>query len=225
VTGERPGSVQGHDPVQGPWDLDRDLIADAIATERPLCAVYPHPDICAVIGHGGDPWIETRPELLAADGIPLRRRRGGGCAVVLDPGNLVCSVAWPLAGIAGITGAFATLSRILAAALAERGFPDLAQEGTSDLAHHGCKLGGSCIWRTRGVLYYSTTLLVDPDWELIERYLPHPPREPEYRQGRPHRDFLTSLRQLGHSGPPTSLAGDLSVILSPQVASLPLNPA
>ena len=40
------------------------------------------------------------------------------------------------------------------------------------------------------------TLLVDFDYELAEAVLKHPPREPAYRQGRFHRDFLTTLRSL-----------------------------
>ena len=194
------------DPVAGPWVLDEELLAAARQHRRPQIAVYPHPDVCAVIGSGGDPWIETRPDRLAADGIPLRRRRGGGCAVVVDPGNLICSLALPAPGIGGITRAFGVISALMADALAAVGLPGVVQAGVSDLAVGGRKLGGSCIWRTRGLLYYSTTVLVDPDWDAIDRYLPHPPREPEYRAGRLHRDFLTSARALGLPAAPADLA-------------------
>ena len=213
------------DPVAGTWDLDADLIAATGATERPHCAVYPHPDTAAVVGRGGDPWVETRPDLLAADGVPLLRRRGGGCAVVVDPGNLICSMVLPLAGVGGITQAFTDLSGAVAAALAETGLPGVNQAGVSDLAHNGRKLGGSCIWRTRGLLYYSTTLLANPDWDLIDRYLPHPPREPKYRRNRPHREFLTSLCEAGLITPAGQLAQDLAVILTPRVTSLVGNSA
>ncbi len=208
------------DPVQGSWDLDADLIEAAQLHEQSQCAVYPHPGIAAVVGRGGDPWIETRPDALADDGVPLLRRRGGGCAVVVDPGNLICSVVLAMPGVGGITQAFAALSGAMADALAALGVPDVHQEGVSDLAHGGRKLGGSCIWRTRGLLYYSTTLLVDPAWDAIDRYLPHPPREPEYRRGRTHRDFLISLCELGLTTPPDQLATDLSVILTRAVASM-----
>jgi lipoate-protein ligase A len=213
------------DPVQGSWDLDADLLRDARRAGAARCAVYPHPGTAAVIGRGGDPWLETRPGMLAADGVPLRRRRGGGCAVVVDPGNLICSVALPLAGVGGITAAFADLSSMVIAALAAAGLSGVAQEGVSDLAHAGRKLGGSCIWRTRGLLYYSTTVLVDPDWDAIDRYLPHPPREPAYRRGRSHRDFLISLCELGLTTPADQLARDLAVILAGSVASLDLETA
>ena len=208
-----------HDPVQGPWDLDADLIAAVVADGRGRVAVYPHPTVACVVGRGGDPWRETRPDLLAADRVPLLRRRGGGCAVVLDPGNLVCSVVLPWPGVGGITTAFERLSALVAGALAACGVPDVRKEGTSDLALGDRKLGGSCIWRTRGLLYYSTTLLVEPDWSLIDRYLPHPPREPAYRAGRPHRAFLTSLRESGLDVAPPVLATALSAILAPAAAT------
>lgn len=41
------------------------------------------------------------------------------------------------------------------------------------------------------------TPLVAVDLELLESVLPHPLREPDYRQGRCHRDFLVTLAGLG----------------------------
>ena len=213
-------SVPRPDPVQGSWDHDAELLEAVRRTGEARVAVYPHPGTAVVVGRGGDPWIETRPERAARDAVPLLRRRGGGCAVVLDPGNLVCSVVLPLPGVGAITRAFAALSASVARSLAELGLPGVRQEGVSDLVHGDRKLGGSCIWRTRGLLYYSTTLLVDPRLDLIERYLPHPPREPAYRRGRGHRDFLISVCELGLTPPADQLAADLAVILGPQVASL-----
>ena len=211
MTGDRP------DPVAGAWNLDGDLIASVKADGRPRAAVYPHPGTAAVVGHGGDPWIETRPDVLARDGVPLLRRRGGGCAVVVDPGNLICSAVLPIPGLGGITRAFAAMTTAVAAALADLGLPDIVQEGVSDLAVNGRKLGGSCIWRTRGILYYSTTILIDPDWSSIARYLPHPPREPTYRRGRDHRKFLTSARDLGLNVETSTFAVELEQRLGSRI--------
>ena len=77
-----------------------------------------------------------------------------------------------------------------------RGINGVEQSGVSDLVLSEKKIGGSCVHRTRGYLYYSTTLLVEQNMLLVERYLQHPPREPEYRQGRPHGEFMGSLRAL-----------------------------
>ncbi len=90
------------------------------------------------------------------------------------------------------------------------GLPGVSRQGVSDLTIGEKKIGGSCIYRTKGVLYYSTTLLVDHDPELVDRYLKHPPREPEYRQGRDHRHFMTSLAAEGFAPEPAAWLARLS---------------
>lgn len=200
------------------WDFDEDLLAavraDGVARAR-ACAWPPAgaPPLAVVVGRGGDPAAEVRLDAARADGVPVLRRRGGGCAVVLDPGNVVVSLALPLAGVGGITSAFATISAWLSGALAACDLPGVRQEGTSDLAVGGRKIGGSCLWRTRGLVYYSTTLLIAPDLTLVERYLPPPPREPAYRAGRPHREFMGALRDLDPALTPSELVHRISPCL------------
>lgn len=215
------GTRPEHDPVQGAWDLDQSLIEAVLAGAPAQVAVYPHRGVACVVGRGGDTWIETWPDLLRADGVALLRRRGGGCAVVLDPGNIVCSVVLPQPGVGGITSTFERLSEILSGGLAACGLPGVRRQGTSDLAIGDRKLGGACIWRTRGLLYYTTTILVDPSWDLIERYLPHPPREPAYRRGRRHREFLTSTSAEGLPSSPGDLADRLRRVVAAAIARLP----
>jgi len=113
--------------------------------------------------------------------------------VVLDPGNVIVSVAAPMPGVGGVTSVFAACTSWVTEGLAAAGIPGVTGVGVSDLVLDDRKIGGSCIFRTRGLVYYSTTLLVAPDLSLVDRYLPHPPREPEYRRGRTHRDFLGTL--------------------------------
>ncbi len=183
------------------WDIDDDLIAGARADHRPRARAYAWPPagspaVAVVVGRGGRVEVEVDLAATRADGVPVLRRRGGGCAVVLDPGNAIVSLAWPLPGVGGITTAFAKISAWLAAALARCGVPGVTREGVSDLARGGRKIGGSCLWRTQGLVYYSTTLLVRPDLDRVERYLPHPPREPAWRAGRRHRDFMGAIGPL-----------------------------
>ncbi|MCP4573541.1 MAG: hypothetical protein GY838_14380 [bacterium] len=180
-----------------PYGLDDQLLRGVREERAPRFRLYRWEGVAVVIGRGGKQQLELDRAALAADRVPLYRRPGGGCAVVLDPGNLVVSVGLPLPGIGGITSAFTHLSDWFRAALADCGVPGVRQRGVSDLALDDRKLGGSCIHRSRDLLYYSTTLLVDPDLDLVARYLPHPPREPEYRAGRPHGEFMGSLRGMG----------------------------
>ena len=70
-------------------------------------------------------------------------------------------------------------------------------EGTSDVAVGARKISGNAQARRWKALLVHGTLLVDFDPELADAVLKHPPREPAYRRGRPHRDFLVTLRSLG----------------------------
>lgn len=178
------------------FDWDEDLLAAARSDKRTYCRVYQPQTVAVVLGRGSKPDVEVNICAVSQDGIDLLRRRGGGCSVVLDPGNLIVSVALPLTGIGGIQRAFEEISDWLISALERAGVPDVHQEGISDLASGTRKIGGACIYRTKGFLYYTTTLLVNPRTDLIERYLKHPPREPAYRHSRRHREFMGSLVEL-----------------------------
>ncbi len=184
-----------------------EAVLDRVRSGDVACVrVYRYPETAAVLGRGGRPDVELDLDALAADGIPVLRRRGGGCAVVLDPGNLVVTVTLPLPGVGRVTSSFDAISRWLIAALDACDVPGVERKGVSDLVLDDRKIGGSCIYRTKGLLHYATTLLVDPDLDLMERYLAHPPREPEYRHGRRHGDFVTTLCACGLVGDPDRLA-------------------
>ena len=179
-----------------PYDLDDELIARTRSDHQPRVRVYPFDHVAVVIGRGGKQELELHTDKIKTDNVPLYRRQGGGCSVVLDPGNVIVSVALPLPGIGNIKTAFNAITDWMIAGLAASGVPDVEQRGVSDLAISERKIGGSCVYRTRGLLYYSTTLLCEQKMPLVDKYLQHPPREPDYRKDRPHSEFMGSLREL-----------------------------
>lgn len=179
-----------------PYDFDDELMARTRGDGQSRVRVYRFDRVAVVIGRGGRQELELHTANVAADGVPLYRRPGGGCSVVLDPGNAIVSLALALPGIGQITSAFAAISNWLSEGLAACGVPGVVQRGVSDLVIGERKIGGSCVYRTRGLLYYSTTLLCGQSMSLVDRYLQHPPREPEYRQGRSHAEFMGSLDSL-----------------------------
>jgi lipoate-protein ligase A len=196
-------------PIE-PYEQDDDLIADVRTGARMRVRVTRPAEPAVVLGRSGDPDTELHLDAVRRDGVPVLRRRGGGCAVLLDPGNLVIAAVLRVPGLAGIHPHFRAMARWIGEALAELGVPGVEQRGISDLAVGERKIGGSCIFRAKDLLYYSTTLLVEPDIDRMERYLRHPPREPDYRRGRSHREFVTFLGQ-----PPWRLeTGMLAVELS-----------
>jgi lipoate---protein ligase len=130
-----------------------------------------------------------------ADGVPILRRSSGGGTVLLGRGCLLFTLILDyrrsprLEGIASSYGYI--LDRIREA------LPDVAPGaelvGTSDLAVAGRKFSGNAQQRKRTHLLHHGTLLYDFDLPGIGRYLRAPDRQPDYRAGRSHADFLMNL--------------------------------
>lgn len=179
------------------YDDDDALIERGRASGEAQLELYRPAEVMVVLGRGSRAEIEVDLERCERDGVAVRRRRGGGCAVVLDPGNLIVSCTLPVHGIGDNTRHIRALSSWLIAGLEQLGVRELARAGVSDLVQAGRKISGSCIYRPRGLLYYSASILVDADLGLLERYLKHPPREPDYRRGRGHRDFVGNMKLPG----------------------------
>lgn len=181
----------------GPYDLDEALLTATRADGRARVRVFRPSSTAVVLGRSSQPSVELHLEHCVADGVALRRRRGGGCSVVLDPGNVVVAAAVVAPGLR-LADHFARLSAWLVHGLAKAGVADVARRDVSDLCLGDRKIAGASMFLGRGLLLYSVSLLVEPDLGLVDRYLRHPPREPAYRQGRAHRDFVTTIH--GHTG-------------------------
>ncbi len=177
--------------------FDDQMLDETRAHLQPQMQIYRPDHPMVVLGRGSKAEIELNLEACRRDKIPLYRRRGGGCAVVLDPGNVVVSVVLPVPGFGGNQAHFRRLSNWLIAALEQIGFAGIQQHGISDLVLADRKVAGACIYRPPGLLYYSVSLLAAPRIELMERYLRHPPREPSYRRQRPHGQFVGPLIEDG----------------------------
>jgi lipoate-protein ligase A len=133
----------------------------------------------------------------AAAGATIVRRPSGGLTVLLGPGCLVWSVITPHpAAMPPLDVLHATTLEPLAAALRAAGRP-VERRGTSDLAlvtdGRERKVSGNALRVRRAAVLYHGTLLDAFDLGLIDRVLRHPPREPGYRAGRPHGEFVANL--------------------------------
>ncbi len=176
-----------------PYSHDDDLILGARADGAPRVNVYRLLEPVVVLGSGSRPEVELHEDVCRSEGIPILRRRGGGCAVVIDPGNMIVSTVLTGVPFGHPHEHFRALSEWLVAGLAAAGIGGIHREAVCDLALGNEKIGGACLYRAKDLLYYSATLLVDPDLARVERCLSHPPREPDYRAGRSHADFMGSL--------------------------------
>lgn len=199
------------------YTTDDELIERVTLDRTPQLSVYSPDDTKIVIGFSSDPDTELHIDQIINAGIPVYRRRGGGCAVVLDPGNVIVSVVLPASGFGKINEYFEKISNWLIEGLASSGVEGVYREGISDLVIENRKIGGACMQRKRNYIYYSASLLLNPDIELMEKYLKHPPREPAYRKHRAHKDFVGKIAESAGIGDAGELVERLSASLDPKL--------
>ena len=148
-----------------------------------------------VVGRASNVAEEVCLAACREDGVPVLRRSSGGAAIVAGPGCLMYAVVlgydrYP--ELIAIDRAHQFVLGTHASALAPIA-PGIERAGISDLAIDGLKVSGNSMRCRRRWLLYHGTLLYDMQLELIDRYLSAPPRQPDYRDGRPHHMFVTNI--------------------------------
>ncbi len=152
-----------------------------------------------VVGYGQQPEREVNLEACRRLNVPVLRRCSGGGTVLQAPGCLNYTLILRI-DPHGPTRSIASTSRFilerhrLALALACGLPPDRFQiQGHTDLTLDDRKFSGNAQRRRRACLLFHGTILLELPLALMEAVLPLPSRQPNYRQGRSHSEFLTSL--------------------------------
>lgn len=148
-----------------------------------------------VLGRSGQIEREIHLKACRDDNVPVLRRTSGGGTVVGGRGCMFFSLVLSLdrrPGLRMVDTAhrfvMASVQRALSSAL-----PKLDVSGSCDLSLDGRKVSGNSMRIRRNWLLYHGTLLLDMNIKLLDRYLQHPPREPDYRDGRKHEQFVANL--------------------------------
>lgn len=199
--------------------VNEDLLDAFRRTGVPVSRIYEPTALCAVLGAAGKPESDLHLDVLTADGVPWRHRRGGGGTVVLGPGQVVLAVVTEVGSPFRNREYAAAINSWIVEALERLGVSGVRPEGISDLAIGGRKIVGTSIYRTRLVLFYQASLLVSNDISVFTRYLAMPARVPEYRRGRSHEDFCTTLRREGYAFSADDVVRSLEEVVT---ARLPL---
>jgi lipoate-protein ligase A len=127
--------------------------------------------------------------------VPILRRASGGAAIVTGPGCLMYGVLLSYERHPELRMLDRAHHFVLARLAARLQALGLAVEhcGTSDLALQSRKFSGNSLRCKRDHFLYHGTLLYDFELPLIDSLLLSPPRQPEYREGRSHLDFVCNL--------------------------------
>lgn len=188
------------------WSPAELLAADEVAldfteqTGRELFWTWESPSPWAVVGLGQSVAREVNLAACGTAGIPVFRRCSGGGAVIQGPGCLNYAVTLLIdhnPELAGITGTNRwvmnrqreALQPLVGQPIEVCGHTDLAVRQSGRLL----KFSGNAQRRRRTALLFHGTILHAFDLSLLGRCLLHPTAEPEYRDGRPHGDFVTKL--------------------------------
>ena len=152
---------------------------------------------CVILGRTNDAAREVRLDRCRALGIPVFRRPSGGGTVVQGPGCLNFALVLnmdadpQLRSPAGTTAFILGRHALLVGALAGS---TVSVRGSGDLAVGQRKFSGNAQRRRLRSLLFHGSFLLDFDFALVEELLPMPSREPDYRKGRSHTDFLMNIR-------------------------------
>ena len=190
------------------------------ADELSRCHVWQPPRVCVVIGRGSQLESEVRCDSVTADEVPVYQRPSGGCAVVLTPDMFVASFVVRTMEQLSSKEYFTRFTHILIRALELLGVRELSFRGISDIAIGDRKLAGTALYRNRERVFYHAVINAAGATDLMERYLLHPPRTPDYRRHRPHSEFVTSLADHGASVSLAQFAAAVQREFSAELTSL-----
>jgi lipoate-protein ligase A len=148
-----------------------------------------------VMGRSTKVDYEIRRDYCQQNGIRLLRRCSGGASVLGGPGCLMYSVVLNLSrepGLRQIDVAHRfVMGRVLAAA--QEQISEVSLQGTCDLTVNNRKFSGNSLRIARTHLLYHGTILYAADLRLVVNCLANAPRQPDYRDGRSHGDFVTNI--------------------------------
>jgi lipoate-protein ligase A len=177
--------------------LDEALLEQAEASEGPweCLRLWEATRPVVVVGRSSQTSVEVDLDACRRREIDVLRRTSGGAAIVAAPGCLMYALVLSYRArpeLRSLDVAHRFVSESMLTALRPL-VPGVARRGTSDLAVGEFKFSGNSVRCKRNTLLYHGTMLYAFDLSLIEELLPMPPRQPDYRQGRSHRAFVTNL--------------------------------
>ncbi|MCB9029079.1 MAG: hypothetical protein H6545_08230 [Bacteroidales bacterium] len=152
-----------------------------------------------VLGQSNSIETSLRTEAVEADGVRVTKRPSGGETVILTPLTVAFTVARNFPVMIRFGDFFSMVNSVVIEGLAEMGVSRLGPKGISDITLGNKKILGSSMRKVGSKLVYHAVLNIAENPALFSKYLSHPRREPDYRAGRSHHEFVTSLAAEGYN--------------------------
>jgi lipoate-protein ligase A len=148
-----------------------------------------------VLGYANAAGTEANLPYCQDNAVPVLRRCTGGGTVLQGPGVLNYSLIFPISSgpFESITGTNKFILERHQSALAAWLRAPVELSGQTDLAIGGLKFSGNAQRRRQRALLFHGSFLLHLDLAQVEKALPMPSRQPDYRLNRSHSDFLLNL--------------------------------
>ncbi len=188
-----PGTLRKNDAI---------FLYGAAQNAKPFIFTYEQAACEIVHGPSCNVQKEIKVNNCLEDGVPVIERRGGGGTVVLSNGMCI-TIAVGHRADRNALPIFGAIHSGMISLLEANGVKGLQQQGISDITIDNKKILGSSLYlgTKPPLFYYQSCLMVCSDLNHLDRYLKHPPREPEYRNNRVHSAFCTTLHKAGYKMP------------------------
>lgn len=170
-----------------------------------------------ILGTSNKPEDALNERNIFDDNIQVYKRPSGGQSVILTPNTLVIAVLKIEEQIKAPKTFFKEINSLIINALEQLGVTNLSHKGISDIAIREKKILGSSMYRNKEKNFYHAVLNVSESADIFEKYLKHPVKEPDYRKGRSHKDFVTSLKECGNAVNSTEITKIISFQLEKQL--------
>jgi lipoate---protein ligase len=169
--------------------FDEELLAAAKGVLR----LWESPQECVVLGQSGRHERDVNLSACRDASVPVLRRCSGGGAVLLGPGCLNYALVLPLTWNSAWRDVRYSLHWVMNRMRKALGIAHLRLEGDCDLTLNTRKVSGNAQRRTQCAILHHGTILYDFDAARAEHFLRPPHRQPAWRCGRSHRDFLGNV--------------------------------
>jgi len=158
--------------------------------------IYEPQDYNIILGRSRTLSEDVFEEKCMEDNVKVWKRISGGGTVLLAPGMFVWDMIIPTKSqILNQNKWFKLFSQWVISILELYGIKKIEVKGVSDLTIDNRKISGTSLFIGKNKVLYHGTLLLDIDTKLFDKYLKYPDVTPEYRKGRVHSEFVTTLSE------------------------------